>query len=599
MDLTKIVSLLVSLLISMWPTLISCNEEELEAVVTEALTEAIAEAQSGDAFIVKSGESDYTICVANDAEAYVADAANELSASIFKKTLAYVPVTDKIGDHAIFINYSGEGHSADIGKYGYSITEKDGCVYIDAASEEALYCALILFDDTYIKPSQDRSITVPDGTSTVKKYDEKLILADYIDMGVEVEAEIVPVTSVKPFSISGKTYNISQGVASDGEYIYVAIKHSEALGVIVKLDFNGKVIAKTEPYEFGHANDMTYDTDKDLIVVVHGTSYTYDVNGNGTGRRFSLVDPETMKVIYTDHEGFDLGKEAGAISYNTETGVYTIGRLCTYYHQFKMNDDYTLDYYFSTTRSSAEEEGRVGYVGQGLGGDNRYVYFPYSHGATDNLLVAYDNSGNYVTTISYPCTMESESLFFVNGRYYINYNYNGSTICELVYKPIYTAQTADFDEIDELMIAVYDGVTVYADASDKSLTVKTISKGDSIRAIGFSEDGNWYKIRLPYGGYGYIESGLVMPAQYSTLTPYSIDTKVKVGTAEVYRVPNSTSTDNNHVLFTLEKGTAVTVTGKLDGTSWVRISANGKSGFMLAIKLESIDWSKYVENADN
>ena len=90
-----------------------------------------------------------------------------------------------------------------------------------------------------------------------------------------------------------------------------------------------------------------------------------------------------------------------------------------------------------------------------------------------------------------------------------------------------------------------------------------------------------------------------MPSNYDGLTEYSIETKVKAGTLEVYRLPYDPQNGASQVLFTLTKGTPVTVTGKIEGTSWVRIMADGKSGFVASIKLEPIDWSKADENADN
>lgn len=405
--------------------------------ITDAVTDT-ASIPEPDAVLVKDGSSAYSICISESASDAVKAAAEELSAAILGSTDVSLPVTNGDADSAIYITTD---YSVELGEYGYAITVSDGDVYINAACEDSLMYALAIFDNTFIAPSDGELTLSVDADITVKR-DEKLILADYIDLGLEVETELSTVGLYDGVTVDSKEYYISQGAATDGEYIYVVLKHSEYLGVVVKLDFNGSTIAISEPHDFGHANDMTFDTDKNLIVLVHGTSYENTKNGNGNGRRFSLLDPDTLDLVYTTETGFDIGKEAGAISYNTETGVYTIGRLCTYYHQFKMNDDYSLTYSFSTTRGTAEEEGRVGYTGQGLGGDNRYVYFPYSgtqKGIPSNLLVVYDNFGKYVTTISIDSPMESESLFFTEGRYYICFNWGDAYIHELLYKPVYRA----------------------------------------------------------------------------------------------------------------------------------------------------------------
>ncbi len=595
MEFSKLISLLISMIVTMWPTLASCDEPQRETLIADAVETAVEEL-TADANIVNNGKSSYLICVSDEASDYVKAAAEELSAAIYQKTAAYVPVTNKVGEMTVFINYDGDGHTADIGKCGYSIIEKDGCVYIDGATEEALTCALYLFDRNFIETSENGNITVPDGTSIVKKSDEKLILADYIDMGIPVETELKVVGLYDGVTVDSKKYYIAQGAATDGDHIYVVLKHNEFEGVVVKTDFNGKILKISNVYDFGHANDMTFDTDKNLIVLVHGTSSENTKNGNGNGRRFSLLDPDTLEVIHSPEAGFDIGKEAGAISYNTETGVYTIGRLCTYYHQFKMNSDYSLSYSFSTLRGSAESEKRVDYIGQGLGGDNRYVYFPYSgiqRNADGNLLVVYDNFGKYVTTLKIDSPMESESLFFDEGRYYICFNWGSGYIHELLYKPVYRASDVDFSDIGDELITAQDEVKMYSDTSTDGAVVKTLKKGEKLRANGFSADGKWYRIKLPYGGIGYIESGLLMPAQIEGLTEYSIETKVKAAVCEVYRIPCDFFNDSSEQIFTLAAGTPVTVTGKVEGTFWVRIEANGRIGFAVSIKLEKIDWKAY------
>ena len=39
----------------------------------------------------------------------------------------------------------------------------------------------------------------------------------------------------------------------------------------------------------------------------------------------------------------------------------------------------------------------------------------------DNILVVYDWSGNYVTTVHLDTDRESESMFVVNGEYYVSF----------------------------------------------------------------------------------------------------------------------------------------------------------------------------------
>jgi hypothetical protein len=71
-----------------------------------------------------------------------------------------------------------------------------------------------------------------------------------------------------------------------------------------------------------------------------------------------------------------------------------------------------------------------------MGSDEDFIYFPMS-GSKDNVLVVYDWNGNYVTTVTVPMSHESESMFWVNGKYYIAYNTNGEAVYETDFEIIF------------------------------------------------------------------------------------------------------------------------------------------------------------------
>ena len=84
-------------------------------------------------------------------------------------------------------------------------------------------------------------------------------------------------------------------------------------------------------------------------------------------------------------------------------------------------------------QSSVSREVLENYTAQGMGSDSKYIYFPMS-GSSDNILAVYDWDGNFVRTVSLPTTVESESMFFVNGTYYVNFYVaggNGARLCRL------------------------------------------------------------------------------------------------------------------------------------------------------------------------
>ncbi|MCR5326100.1 MAG: hypothetical protein K6E37_05035 [Bacteroidales bacterium] len=81
---------------------------------------------------------------------------------------------------------------------------------------------------------------------------------------------------------------------------------------------------------------------------------------------------------------------------------------------------------------------KTGYTAQGMGSDDSYVYFPMSKSKTDNVLVVYDWQGKFVTTLKIDLSIESESMFYAAGRYYVAF-YAGSKVGMQLYevKPVH------------------------------------------------------------------------------------------------------------------------------------------------------------------
>ena len=86
---------------------------------------------------------------------------------------------------------------------------------------------------------------------------------------------------------------------------------------------------------------------------------------------------------------------------------------------------------------SAGRTDSTGYTAQGMGSDDSYVYFPMS-GSRDNVLVVYDWEGKHVTTLTVPVSLESESMFYAAGRYYVAF-YAGSKAGASIFEiqPVY------------------------------------------------------------------------------------------------------------------------------------------------------------------
>ena len=96
--------------------------------------------------------------------------------------------------------------------------------------------------------------------------------------------------------------------------------------------------------------------------------------------------------------------------------------------------DKDLGYVTSHERTKLE-----GYTAQGMGSDENYIYFPMS-GSGQNILDTFDWDGNRICQVILPTPHESESLFYVNGRHFVSFNYDGGTVYEIFFRCYLTAE---------------------------------------------------------------------------------------------------------------------------------------------------------------
>ena len=119
----------------------------------------------------------------------------------------------------------------------------------------------------------------------------------------------------------------------------------------------------------------------------------------------------------------DLG--IGGITYNAKRNIYGItqggSKFQTADAGFKMIDNFGRD-----------DGMKNSYTEQGMGSDDSYVYFPMSPNSNSpekvNILVTYTWDGKYVGNLKIPLSLESESMFYANGEYYVNFYNNGAVL---------------------------------------------------------------------------------------------------------------------------------------------------------------------------
>lgn len=206
-------------------------------------------------------------------------------------------------------------------------------------------------------------------------------------------------------------YKSAQGAASDGEFAYFMLRESaDGYAIVVKYNLEtGKYAGRSSPVYVLHANDMTYCPDTNLLYLVHGSN---------EGKIVTTMDADTLKVV---EQTVNLPVGAGAMTCSWETGRFACSQGGKSFNIL----DQDLNLIKSVSKSYTS-----GYTAQGMGSDEVYCYFPMS-GSEDNILMVYSWNGQYITDVHLPITYESETMFWVNGKYYVSFNKGGARLYEL------------------------------------------------------------------------------------------------------------------------------------------------------------------------
>lgn len=213
-------------------------------------------------------------------------------------------------------------------------------------------------------------------------------------------------------------YKVAQGAASDGEYVYFVMKGNEvnynSQCVVYKYTLHPfKYVAVSEEFNGHHANDMTFDTKNKRALVV---------NGSGAAGNLTAIDANTLAIsTITTSLGI------GGMTYNPSRNIYGITQGGKKYQ--------TVDENFKIINDFGRSD-NPGYTAQGMGSDSYYVYFPMSPNSSSsdrsiNILVAYDWNGHYKGIINIPLSMESESMFYAAGEYYVNFYSSGAQLYKI------------------------------------------------------------------------------------------------------------------------------------------------------------------------
>ncbi len=214
-----------------------------------------------------------------------------------------------------------------------------------------------------------------------------------------------------------KNCPVTQGSASDGTYVYVACNYDDNTKTqLVKLKLDGtEVMRKDMSGKLGHANDMTYNSKRKLLVV---TLWNFSKD-NG---KVALVSPDDFSIIG------DAKADSGSWSnlcYSAAKGQY-VSNGVVFDEDFKkvktLFNNSIMDKYANggTNQGMTCDESYIYTMRGGLGGGatsytGKFKIFIFNW--SGELLEVYDMWINKWA--------ENESMFVANGKLYLMINATG------------------------------------------------------------------------------------------------------------------------------------------------------------------------------
>ena len=360
----------------------------------------------GSISITRNGKTKFSIV---ESQADPASIGESLAAAFKDLTGAEVSVANdnsKSRKYEIVIGETGRKESGEarskIGGNGYTIEMNGTKIAIAGSNSTWTSLALKEFETKVLKNplyNKDGNITLPGDFSVVQDYDDPQLIARLVKSGVDFSLNPTLVMNCP----GDEGIGVAQGAASDGKHFYFLNRsRDDGMSVVYKYDMKSLfLVGKSKVFNCGHANDATFDFSKNRFIAAHGHS---------EGKIITPLDAETLEV----QPNIDIPVGSGAITYNKSKESYAIsqgGRTL-----------YIADKDFNVLSSYTRTDNSV-YLAQGMGSDDYYIYFPMSplNGKTDNVLVTYDWNGNYITDLHIPMDLESESMFYSDGNYYVNF----------------------------------------------------------------------------------------------------------------------------------------------------------------------------------
>lgn len=359
----------------------------------------------------------YTI-VYHKSDTYAYYDARSLKSAIYSKTSITCDLKtdqDAQTDNEIIIGNSSRDEVKSVAALvtgnGYAIKKVGKKLVIYATDDNYLVLALNTFNKDVLKNSQ----LAGKGFLSLDKVEDVVVsgqttkfnLNYVVKNNYSVRTSLTYLFNCPPEG----NYYVAQGSCTDGQYIYIVLRNNTDNGSIV-FKYNASTyqkVAKTVVFDGGHSNDMAYDSKHNRVICISG--------GTSSALKYTIsyIDPTTMKVTTP----VTIATGVTALTYSASKNQYA-GRYGS--------SLYLMDENFNTIKTGSRTDGSS-LTSQGMGSDDDYFYFPMS-GSTNEILVYDWDTLNYIRTLTIATSVECESMFELNGDYYINY-YKSGNGCEL------------------------------------------------------------------------------------------------------------------------------------------------------------------------
>ncbi|MGN1166278.1 MAG: hypothetical protein ACI4S2_07635 [Lachnospiraceae bacterium] len=217
-------------------------------------------------------------------------------------------------------------------------------------------------------------------------------------------------------------YAVLQGSCTDGTYAYYLLYNSYAEKCkIVKVKMSTlKVVKVSGVLNVAHGNDMTYNSQKKILVIVHSTG--------SDPKALTSVNPDTLKIKESRHitipNKLSGGTVTDAKNATAFTGLaYSAGRqeyalLLSHNYNFVILDsDLNPVRYVKVTKKN-------NYTMQGIDATDDYILVaqsPKTSSQKYNIITVYDWEGNYISKMNVKKGYEIESIYHVGSKYYAGF----------------------------------------------------------------------------------------------------------------------------------------------------------------------------------